>query len=124
MLERFHGRVVCMSSIAAEIGTPTQIQLSPNQEWRQCAGQSHGLSRGTARYHSQRGHAGDIAADISREWDEANPQEIRRHIERCPARRRGRPEDIAAVVGFLAVPEAEFVNGTTYDTDGGITSVM
>ena len=67
---------------------------------------------------------GDIATDISREWDEANPEEIQRYIERCPVRRRGRAEDIAAAVAFVASPEAEFVNGSVYLVDGGITSVL
>ena len=67
---------------------------------------------------------GDIATDIAREWDEANPEEIQRYIERCPVRRRGRPEDIANVVAFLASPEAEFITGSVYMADGGITSTL
>jgi len=67
---------------------------------------------------------GDIATDISREWDEANPQEIQRYIERCPVRRRGKAEDIANVVAFLASPESEFLTGGVYLADGGITSTL
>jgi NAD(P)-dependent dehydrogenase (short-subunit alcohol dehydrogenase family) len=62
---------------------------------------------------------GDIGTDIAREWDEANPEELERY-----RLRRGRPEDIAAVVAFLASPEAEFVTGSCYLADGGITSVI
>jgi NAD(P)-dependent dehydrogenase (short-subunit alcohol dehydrogenase family) len=39
-------------------------------------------------------------------------------------RRRGRPEDIAAVVAFLASDEAGFITGSCYVADGGITSVL
>ena len=67
---------------------------------------------------------GDIETDIAREWDEANPEEIQRYIQRCPVRRRGRPEDIAAVAAFLASSEAEFVNGAGYLVDGGILAVL
>jgi 3-oxoacyl-[acyl-carrier protein] reductase len=33
--------------------------------------------------------------------------------------RYGRPEEIAAVVAFLAGPEAAFITGATLDVDGG-----
>jgi len=39
-------------------------------------------------------------------------------------RRRGRAEDIAAAVAFVASPEAEFVNGSVFMVDGGMTSVI
>jgi L-rhamnose 1-dehydrogenase len=125
MLEkRTRGRIVCISSIAAEIGTPTQIHYCPTK------GGVNALVKAMASVLGPHGITinavmpGDIATDISREWDEANPEEIRRYIERCPVRRRGRPEDIAAVAAFLAAPEAEFVTGSAYVVDGGITSVM
>jgi len=118
------GRIVCISSIAAEIGTPTQIHYCPTK------GGVNALVKAMASVLGPHGITinavmpGDIATDISREWDEANPEEIQRYIDRCPVRRRGRPEDIAAVVAFLAAPEAEFVTGSAYVVDGGITSVM
>jgi NAD(P)-dependent dehydrogenase (short-subunit alcohol dehydrogenase family) len=34
-------------------------------------------------------------------------------------RRRGEPEDIAECVAYLAGPEAGFVNGQTFNVDGG-----
>lgn len=118
------GRIVCISSIAAEIGTPTQIHYCPTK------GGVNALVKAMASVLGPHGITinavmpGDIATDISREWDEANPEEIERYIRRCPVRRRGRPEDIAAVVAFLASPEAGFVTGSCYLADGGITSVM
>ncbi|NRP76036.1 3-oxoacyl-[acyl-carrier-protein] reductase FabG [Ensifer psoraleae] len=38
---------------------------------------------------------------------------------RVPSGRLGRPEDIAAVVSFLASDQAEFVNGAVIDVNGG-----
>jgi len=36
-----------------------------------------------------------------------------------PARRAGRPEEIAALVAFLCTDEAGFINGAEIDIDGG-----
>ena len=39
-----------------------------------------------------------------------------------PARRPGRPEEVAACIRFLASPEASYVTGTTLTVDGGLSA--
>jgi meso-butanediol dehydrogenase / (S,S)-butanediol dehydrogenase / diacetyl reductase len=41
---------------------------------------------------------------------------------RVPMRRWGRPEEIGAVIGFLASDEASFITGTVVVADGGLTA--
>lgn len=118
------GRIVCISSIAGELGTPTQIHYCATKAGVNMLVKSMASVVGPAGITINAVAPGDIATDISREWDEANPEEIQRYIERCPVRRRGRADDVAAVVAFLASDEAGFVNGSIYVVDGGITSVM
>jgi len=125
MMERkTRGRIVCISSISGEFGTPSQIHYAPTKAGINMIVRSVAAVTGPHGITINAVAPGDIATDISREWDEANPEEIQRYIERCPVRRRGRAEDIAAAVAFVASPEAEFVNGSVFMVDGGITSVI
>jgi 3-oxoacyl-[acyl-carrier protein] reductase len=43
-------------------------------------------------------------------------------LERIPARRAGRPEEVAACVRFLASDEAAYVTGATLTVDGGMSA--
>src|SRR5206468_46992 len=45
-----------------------------------------------------------------------------RYVEMTPAGRFGTPEEVAAVIAFLAGPEASYVNGATIAIDGGLTA--
>ncbi len=57
--------------------------------------------------------------------DSLGDPEIRaRSIELTPWGRLGQPEDVAAVVLFLASPEADFVTGADFVVDGGIISTV
>jgi NAD(P)-dependent dehydrogenase (short-subunit alcohol dehydrogenase family) len=45
-------------------------------------------------------------------------------VEKTPLRREGRPEEVAAVVGFLLSDEASWVNGIDVLVDGGICAAV
>lgn len=62
---------------------------------------------------------GFIVTEMSRTGSAAFEQFV---TDAVPARRWGRPEDIAGVAVFLATEAARYVNGQTIYVDGGFTS--
>jgi len=51
----------------------------------------------------------------------ADPQAKAEALSEIPWGRFGRPEEVAAVALFLSSDEAEYVTGSTYYVDGGLT---
>jgi 3-oxoacyl-[acyl-carrier protein] reductase len=47
-------------------------------------------------------------------------EERKAALQRVPARRFGKPEEIAAAVRFLACPEAAYITGSALKIDGGV----
>ncbi|WP_210529565.1 SDR family NAD(P)-dependent oxidoreductase [Rubellimicrobium arenae] len=88
----------------------------------------HGLTRAIAVDHGAEGircnavAPGWIDTDLSEAYIESmpDPAAVRRQIGRIhPVGRTGRPEDVAAMVAWLASEESGFVAGQTYVVDGG-----
>ncbi len=50
-----------------------------------------------------------------------DPQALKNALEEIPWNRFGKPEEVASVAVFLASDEADYVTGSTYYIDGGLT---
>ena len=64
---------------------------------------------------------GVVDTPLTRGYVESFPERAQSVIERTPAGRLGRPEDVANVVSFLASPETGFITGQTIYVDGGLS---
>jgi len=63
---------------------------------------------------------GAIATPINKKLMD-NPEQLAGVLDNIPMKKMGTPEDVAALVAFLASDDAKYVTGSTYFVDGGLT---
>jgi 3-oxoacyl-[acyl-carrier protein] reductase len=109
------GRIVSVSSVAAQLGNRGQANYAAAK-----AG-LHGASRSLAREMASRGVTVNVVAPgviAGRMVDAAfSAQRIR---ELVPAQRAGTPAEVAALVAFLCSDMAGYINGQVIGINGGM----
>jgi len=118
MMSARYGRIVNMSSVAAEFGNSGQVNYASSK-----AGMI-GFTRCLATELARRGVTvnavapGFIETDMTEAVRNLAGSELKKKI---PARRLGQPDDVAQAVLFLAGDGASYVTGQTISVDGGLT---
>lgn len=119
MMSARYGRIINMASVSgAVIGNPGQANYSASKA------ALHGFTRTVARELAGRTVTvnaiapGFIESDMTAALGDAILDEVKKRI---PAKRLGRPDDIAQAALFLASPSASYVTGQLIVVDGGMT---
>jgi 3-oxoacyl-[acyl-carrier protein] reductase len=116
MRSRGYGRIVNIASIAGKEGNPNMTPYSATKGGVIALTKSLGKELATEGICVNSVAPAVVRTDI---LDQLTPEQVAYMTERIPMKRTGRPEEIAAVVYFLASPECSFVTGQCYDASGG-----
>lgn len=111
-----YGRIVNIASIAGKEGNPRMSGYSATKA------AVIGLTKSLAKEVATEGicvNAVSPAVIKTKILDQLTPEQVDYMTQRIPMRRPGLPEEIAAVVHFLASPDCSFVTGQCYDASGG-----
>lgn len=118
MMSQRYGRIINMSSVAAEFGNQGQVNYAASK------GGIQGLTRCLATEIGRRNITvnavapGFIETDMTQAVRNAAEADIKKQV---PVRRLGKPEDIANAVAFLASDESSYITGHVLVVDGGLT---
>lgn len=117
MMKSRYGRIINMASVVGLMGNAGQVNYAASK-----AGVI-GMTKSFAKEIAARGVTvnavapGFIATDMTAAMTDAAREAVASSI---PMKRMGRPEDVAAVVRFLASEGAGYVTGQTLAVDGGL----
>ena len=116
MRNKAYGRIVNIASIAGKEGNPNMVAYSASKA------AIIGLTKSIAKEVATEGicvNAVSPAVIRTKILAQLTAAQVDYMVQRIPMKRTGQPEEVAAVVHFLASRDCSFVTGQCYDVSGG-----
>lgn len=114
MFENRHGRIVSISSIAGQIGFEGQVHYAAAKAGLIGATKALAVEVGSRHITVNAIAPGGVETDLKQE-------EVRRGVEvkkEIPAKRLGKPEEVAYLVSFLCSDKADYISGQVIGING------
>lgn len=120
MVEQGGGKIVNISSVHEDIPFPEYTAYCASKGGLRMMMRNLAMELAPYKINVNNIAPGAIATPINQAVLD-DPTAMKNAVSEIPWGRFGRPEEVAAVAVFLASDEAEYVTGSTYYVDGGLT---
>lgn len=117
MMKQKYGRIIFITSPMAHMGFVGQANYAASKAGQ--IGMMKSLSKETAKRKITVNcvSPGFIATELLEDLDK---EQVKAYKKMVPARRFGKPEEVADAVVFLAGPKASYINGSVLEITGGL----
>lgn len=117
MMKNRYGRIICISSVVGESGNKGQSAYAASKSGLLGFAKSVALELGSRSVTCNVVCPGFIETEMTHALGEAVANA---YLEKIPAGRLGKAEEVATAVQFLASKEAGYITGATLDINGGM----
>lgn len=117
MMKQKYGRIIFITSPMAHMGFAGQANYAASKAGQ--IGMMKSLSKETAKRKITVNcvSPGFIATEL---LDDLDPEQVKAYKKMVPARRFGKPDEVADAVLFLASGKASYINGSVLEITGGL----
>ena len=116
MISQHSGRIINVGSVWGRMGASCEVHYSASKAGMRGMTQALAKELGPSGITVNCVEPGVIQTDMNSMLDEETMKQLE---EATPLCRIGKPEEVAAVIGFLASDEASFITGACIPVDGG-----
>ncbi|MEX6723477.1 SDR family NAD(P)-dependent oxidoreductase [Parapedomonas caeni] len=116
------GSIINLSSVAGLIGVPGTAAYSASKGGIRLMTKTIAMESAREHIRVNSVHPGSIWTDMQKVAMRDNPEQFDIIKQAIPMGDLGQPEDIGAMIAFLASDDAKYITGAEFVVDGGLTA--